>query len=230
MKTWGEMRTEIEAETNTGGEDFVADTELLAWANDAKTEAEAEIVSLYDPYLETEDYLALAIGEDSYDLPADIYASKITGIYFNDGSESYEITLMKRKSTILNVNDNARYQYRIVNTTADGVQLKLYPASRETSSTNVTIHYIRRSAPITDDNSLMDIPLADAFIKQYVKDKIRGKELGPLAEESRSQLLEKQKQLLIEALNQMIPDENSDQIDPDLTFYDAIEYDVWGDY
>jgi hypothetical protein len=221
MKTWGTLKDEILRECNIEGEDFVSSTELLVFANDAKDEAEAEIVSLYDKYLETETALNITSGVDTYDLPSDIYANKITGMYLPD----YEIKLLKRKQDLLT---NLPYlRYRITNSTADGIKLKLHPMP--TQNLTATLHYIRQSKPIVDETSVMDIPIADAFIKQYIKDKVQEKELGPMMPKGRSELLEKQKQLLIESLNHMIPDDSSDELEPDLSYYDSfMDVDVWG--
>jgi hypothetical protein len=230
MKTWLEMKTEILAETNTEGEDFVSAAELLAWANDAKDMAEKEIVSLYDSYLETEGYIALVTGTAEYDLPADIFANKITMLMYDNGSEKYEIKRMKKKTKIMNVNENDDYQYRLINSAADGIKLKLYPESRETSSQNVTIFYIRESTAIADDDSLMDIPLADGFIKQYVKDKIKEKEIGPMNVNQFSPELVRERDLLIEALNHMVPSDSDDELELDTSVYEDMDIDSYGDF
>jgi hypothetical protein len=225
-KTWATMRDEIQREMNIEGEDFVSQTELMSWANDGKRQAEAEIVTLYDKYLESEATLALTTGINVYTLPTDIYGNKITGVYYNDGTTAYEIRLLRKKEEIMRITTSCDYKYRIINTTASGIQMKLYPTSRETSTQNVTVYYIRASQVITGDTSVMDIPIADAFIKQYVKDKVKEKELGPTSDMGRSQLLEKELNLMIEALNTMIPDESSNLIEVDQgvysDFYDCI--------
>lgn len=219
MKTWGTMKTEIISECNIEGEDFISSTELLTWGNEGKDEAEAEIVGLYDKYLETEGYLALTINVKLFNLPTDIYANKITGLFYNNGSEKYEITLIKNKKDIYNISENDNYRYTIVNSTAGGIQLKLHPASRETASQNVVIHYIRESQALASDASLMDIPLADSFIKQYVKDKIKEKEIGPMNLQSESPMMAKERRLLLEALSHMIPSDSADEIHMDAGFY-----------
>lgn len=229
MKTWGQMKTEILSETNTEGEDFVSEDELLTWANEGKDMAEKEIVSLYDKYLETEDDFALTEGEIEYDLPSDLYANKVTGLFYDNGSEKYEIKLMKDKRKIMDVNENDDYQYRFNNSTDDGVKLRLYPASRETSTHNVRIHYIRESAAIVNDASLMDIPLADNFIKQFIKDKIKEKEIGPMNVADFSPTLKRERDLLIEALNHMVPSDSADEIEVDLEFYESFDNDNFGD-
>lgn len=228
MKTWTTLRAEIKAETNTEGEDFVSDAELMAWANDGKREAEKEIVSLYDKYLESEAYLALVSGTSTYSLPTGIMANKITEIHYNNGTEAYEVKLLKKKNDILTVDDNDEYRFRIVNTAAAGSKIKLYPTSRETSSTNVTVFFIRESADIDSDADTVDLPIADGFIKQYVKDKIKEKEIGPMQYHQESQALKRERALLIEALNQMVPSDSAEEIELGDTIYDELEMDFGG--
>ncbi len=228
MKTWGIMKGEIKTECNIEGEDFISDAELLVFANDGKDQAEAEIISLYDKYLETDGYLALASGEQEIDPPSDIYANKITAIWYNNGTENYEIKFIKRKEDIYNTGSNDCYKYSIKNSTADGIKIILHPASRETSTENVVIHYIRESAAIEDDDSVMDIPLADNFIKQHIKDKVKEKEIGPMNTQGESPAAAKERQLLIEALNQMIPSDSADEMEINDSFYD--DFDNFGGY
>ena len=223
MKTWGALKAEIFDETNTEGEDFVSAGELLVWANDAKDAAEAEIVSIYDKYMETEDFLPLVAGVALVDPPTGIYANKVTGFFFNDGNEKYEIKKLKRKSDILLINDNDRYRYDFINDATNGIQIKIYPTPRETAAEIATMHFIRESNAIEDDDSLMDIPIADAFIKQYIIDKIKEVEFGPAVASGPSQALVIQKNLFIEALNEMTPDESSGEIEMDLGFYEDVE-------
>lgn len=226
MKTWGQMKAEIFSDTNTEGEDFVDADDLLVWANDAKDEVEKEIVSIYDKYLETEDFLPLVEGEDTLDLPDDIYANKVTAFWYNDGSETYEIEKIRRKEQIYNTNSNDPYKYRFLNTTADGMKIKLHPAARVSEDEVAVLHYIRESAPLVDDDSLMDIPIAEGFIKQYIKDRIKNKEFGPAVTSARSEDLLMEKKLLIEALNEMTPDESSNELEMDTSAYD--DFDDYG--
>lgn len=229
MKTWGEMRSEIESEYNIEGEDFAQPEDLIVWANEGKDQAEAEIVNLYDKYLETFGYLTLVQGEREISLPADIYANKITAIWYVSENEKYEIKLIKRKDILYNISEGDRYGYTIKNSSENGIKLILHPKARESSTDHVEIHYIRESKALTDDDSLMDIPLADAFVKQYVKDKIKEKEIGPMNVQGESPALTRERELLIEALNHMIPSDSADQIDLDVSIYE--DHDIgWENY
>lgn len=222
-KTWATLREEIKDDMNLQGEDFVSDAELLAWANDGIEQAEKEIVSLYDKYFETDADLALVTGQSLYDLPSDILAHKITHVEYDDGTTEFEIKYLRRKEDFRYQDDNDKvYRYRLRNDSANGMQIKLYPASLETSSSNVKIYYIRSAARIASDSDVIEIPIADAFVKQYIKEQVRAKELGPMFNYQESPAFMKQRELMIEALNNMIPDETRDEIE--IRNDDMVEY------
>ena len=219
MKTWATLKSEIQEETNSEGEEFFTADELLTWANDGIKEAEKEIVTLHDKYLETEGNLALVSGEQEISLPQDIYANKITQVFYNGAEGTFEIKPIKRREEMYELCSQDNYKYRILNKSDVGRVIKIYPASRETSSDAVDILYIRNAGTLAEDDDTIDIPIADNFIKQYIKDKMQVKELGPGGFNWPSPALESERRLLIEALNQMIPDENND-IEMDMSFYE----------
>jgi hypothetical protein len=223
VKTWAELRTEIKNEMNLNGEDFVTDVELLAFANDGIEQAEKEIVSLYDKYFETDTFLPIVNGQALYDLPSDILASKITHIEYDNGSQQYEIEYLKTKGQVRYLDQNdARYRYRMRNDSVNGHQIELMPKARETAASAVKIYYIRTARRIEVDMDVIEIPIADAFIKQYIKDQVRAKELGPMFNYEETGALSRQRALMIEALNHMIPDETRNEIEPDMRYYDDI--------
>jgi hypothetical protein len=222
-KTWATLLEEIKDDMNLHGEDFVSDVELLAWANDGIEQAEKEIVSLYDKYFETDAALPLVSGTALYNLPSDILAHKITHIEYNNGTREYEVKFMKRKDELRNVDANdSYYRYRLRNDAANGMQIEFYPTPTETSASNIKIHYIRSVTRLALTTDVIEIPIADAFIKQYIKDQVRGKELGPMWDHSETQSLQKQRALMIEALQNMVPDDSRDEITPDTSFYEDI--------
>jgi hypothetical protein len=221
-KTWATLKEEIKDDMNLHGEDFVSDLELLAWANDGIEQAEKEIVSLYDKYFETDTTLSLVSGTQRYNLPSDIMAHKITHIEYNNGSKEYEVRYLKRKDEVrYSDQTDDYYRYRLRNDSVNGMQIEIFPTPTETS-TNMKVYYIRTATRIVADSDTIEIPIADAFIKQYIKDQVRGKELGPMWDHSESQAMQRQRALMIEALNNMIPDDSRDEIQPDLSYYEDI--------
>lgn len=221
-KTWATLKEEIKDDMNLHGEDFVSDAELLAWANDGIEQAEKEIVSLYDKYFETDTTLSLVNGTAKYALPADIMANKITHIEYNNGTEEYEVRYLKRKDEVRYVDStNHYYRYRLRNDSANGQQIEIFPTPDETGD-NMKLYYIRSVTRLALDADTIEIPIADAFIKQYIKDQVRGKELGPMWDHSETQAMQRQRALMIEALQNMVPDDSRDEIRPDLSYYDDL--------
>jgi hypothetical protein len=97
------------------------------------------------------------------------------------------------------------------------MKIKLYPASRETSSTNVTIFYRRKANRIVSDSTVIDIPEGDSFIKQWVIDKAANKErMTPDAPESAA--LARKRELLLNSLTNQIDDENN-EVTMDISHY-----------
>lgn len=217
MATWSELKNEIEQEYDLTEETFVNAAELLQYANSAIEDIEKEIHTLNDKYFHTETDIPLSVGVDEYDLPTDIYATKITGMYYDDGSDEYEVKELKNLRQISDVESEDYYRYRIINSSASGMKIKLYPPSRITGS-NITLHYRRRINLLVDDNSVLDVPEAKEFVKQFVIDKCVNKErLTPDAPESAA--LGRKRKALLDSLAKMI-DDDATNVDIDTTYYE----------
>lgn len=211
MATWATLKQEILDEYDLNEETFINEAELEALANRALRSIESQIHEINDKYFETEAYVALTAGQETITLPTDIYAAKITGIFYDNGSDKYEILPLKDKRKILCVESDDEYRYRIVNSASSGLHIKLYPASRETSTSNVTIHYIRNVKQITAETDVIDIPEAENFIKQYVVEKAANKErMTPDAPDSAA--LQAERSLLIQSLTNRTPDDNNELV------------------
>lgn len=217
--TWTEMKAKIKRDLDLEDETFITDTELLGYLNTAIDDAEQIIISLYEKYFETEAYLPLVAGTQSYDLPSDIYATKITHIQYDDGSTKYPIRRIREIGEIAYVQSNDQLRYRIVNDATNGFQIKFYPTPTETSSTNVIIYYLRNANEITLDADTLDMPEAAQYIMQHIKDQCMNKELGTMYSAPPSGALMKQEEMLKQILSDMVPDTDN-KIDPDTSFYD----------
>lgn len=218
MATWETLRDEIKEELDLEEEDFVDDEDLLIWANDAVRDIASEILSINEGrYFKSEDTIDLVSGTATYSPPADIYANKITGMYYVNGSNKYKIHLLRNEEDIMHVESGDEYRYRIVNTTAAGTKIKLYPTPAANETDTITVYYIRNAKAITLDADVPDIPEAENFIKQYVKDKVVKKErMQPDAGDSPE--LARERKLVLEALSTMLLD-GSEELTADLSYY-----------
>lgn len=223
--TWAEIKEKVKDDLDLNAEVFIDEDELLGYGNQALDEAEQEVMNLYAKYFETDANLTLVSGTSVYSLPSDIYATKIQLIQYNDGGTRYEIKPIKNLRDIAYIQENDAYRYRIVNSQAQGLKLKLYPTSRESSSSNVTIYYLRSVTEFTTDSSTLEIPEAAQFIIQHIKDSCINKEAGTLYSAPPSPALEKQRELFRATLSEMAPDGNN-MIEPDTSFYDDFDTDI----
>lgn len=208
--TWAQIKSKVQKDLKLEDEDFVDDEELLGYGNAAVRSAEKEITKLWDKYFEVFEHLPLVKGQSLYDLPDGIFANKITYIEYNDSGTIYEIKRIRDIRDASAYSSSNRYRYRPLNLRGEKGKLKLFPASAEDSSTNVTINYLRTANVLVDDDSVMDIPEALDYVIQHIKDSCRNNELGPMYTAPPSEALLYEKDQLIQTLSDMIPDEDNE--------------------
>jgi len=226
--TFLEAKDKIEEETGTQGENFVSETEMFAFFNSAVDAAKAEIqkLGLWDEYFLTNANITTIIDQAEYDLPSNIYATKIKGITFDDGSNDYIIRRLKnrqrflRKRQIERDDKTADYKYFITNeSTAVGKKIVLIPPAREASATNIEIWYTRDSEKLKKDSDIIDIPEFIDFIYEFVKKSIKEKEIFPQSLGPQDLIqFNYQRKLMIDTLTEMIED-NDTILEPDFTHY-----------
>lgn len=226
--TWSEIKTKVKNDLDLWDEDFVDDTMLLAFANEAVDEAEQHVITINEDYFLQSESLALVTSTSTYSLPTNIYANKIRKILYSDGVTKYEIKRIRNINDTLDIDTNDDYMYiPIVN--SSGVQkIKLYPTSRETSSSNVTIWSIGNATELALDADLMNIPEAVNFVMAHMKLRILQKEGSPKQTEQ-AQEVERQRQLLVDTLTAMVPDDNNEVL-PDFSYYAEFDTQYRGDY
>lgn len=232
MKIWtfNEAKVKIQKDMDLEEETFIDDPdEYYGYFNEAIDEAEAEILKLYQYYFKTEIDITWVDGTARYSLPADIYGNKILYIqYERDQTRRYQIVRI-RNNEIADVADDAGYNnyyyFDIQNTdAATGVEIIFYPTPRESGS-YVKMYYLRNANRVDATDSKIDIPEFINFIFAYVKVRIAEKETSPLLN-NYLQGLERQRMLMKQTLDNMIPDE-LEVIDPDLSFYQEFYYDEY---
>ncbi len=166
--TWSEIKTKVEEELDIQAEDFVDETELLGYANEAIDEIEAEVHNLYENYFKSYHYPTLVVGTSEYALPTDIYCNKILLAQYNDGSLKYKITKIKDIEKA-DVEDSEDYRYDIENSTAGAVaKFVLYPTSRVASSTYVKLWYLRNANKLSSSSDTLDIPEGANVVIAYM--------------------------------------------------------------
>lgn len=241
MKIWtfAEVNQKVRADLDMQEEDFVTPDEMVGYVNEAIHEAESEILKISEDYFLKSAPLTFVLGQDLYDLPADIYGQKIRGIIYSNGSIQYSIRRIRgmNKFDVLTmiqqygINDD--YMYFLINATA-GVQNKILiaPTSRDVGPF-ATMWYIRSAGRIqtaaevgidpTDPNTVgqlatkIDIPEFSTFIIDYTKCKCLSKDTDPRFPDQVT-IMESQRKMMIDSLTGQVPDDD-DTIQPDLSFY-----------
>lgn len=232
-KTWDQIRTKVERELDIEVEEFIQPEEFVEYVNDGVSMCEAEIhdLGLEDQYYLTKYSLPLNVGQEDYSLPAPIYMNKVVSFIYSYESTIYEITRMRGQNVYENiarinqyntVTDFYKYIIRNDNVT-DGVKIQLVPPSREVSTTNATIWYIRETAKwdyTTDPSGTgkCDLPqIAMQFLYQYVKYRCYEKEGHPNMGDAKTDLAAI-KATMISMMENMVPDNNTEII-KDLSSY-----------
>jgi hypothetical protein len=205
-KTLLQIKTEIRNDLDLWDEFFMPEAQINSHINKAQRDAHAMIINLYEDYFIDTANIALVATTYLYNLPANIFADKIRRIIYNDGSKNYRITRIENINLIPLIQSNDDYRYKIINDTT-GKKLQLYPVSRETSGTNVTIYYIRKPEELTLDTDELDIPEFENYIIAKAKDYCLDKDPGnPIIPKVMSEVA-KQEDLMATTLSNRHPDD-----------------------
>jgi hypothetical protein len=225
--TWAEIRTKVEQECDLEDEDFVRPEELLAYANEAIDEAEAEIHSLYEDYFLKKVDLAVVANDEFFSLATllpDIYADKIRKIIFREGSGTtvYTVTRLKdwkkfeQKAVADTQLTTDLYQYFLINSTPGNPQIMLVPKSREAGT--MTVWYLRNANRLTVDADVCDIPEFINFVFSHMKMKVYAKEGHPGYQEALERL-ETERARMNAVLASRVPDMDN-EIELDVSCYE----------
>jgi hypothetical protein len=222
--TLDQIKTKVMDDLDLHEETFISDSELTAYVNEAIDAAEQEIVKIDEDYFLTYEYLALALGVQVIDFPTGIYASKVRGIVYSNGSERYRIRKIRRRAEFEELDEISAtgsaewYRYIIKNDLATGQKIVLYPAARETSSSNVKLWHIRNAKKLASGSDACDLPECINFILAHVKQSCWAKEFMGNPPQFAVAETEKQCKLMVETLTEREPD-GDNEIEADFSHY-----------
>lgn len=223
MKQWtlAEIRTKVEADTDTEDEDFIRSSEFVELVNDAIEDAESEILPLYeDYYLDYED-IAITEGLTEAELPEGIYAHKIRRVIFRNGTTTYPVTRLRdwkkfeEKADYDASSSSDRIRYMLVNRAGENAKIIFVPTATEAGS--IRVWYIRSATRLEEDTDICDVPFIQ-FIFAHVKAAIYAKEGSPFADDAKMRLEQKRAQM-VTALAQNVADADND-IEFDISLYE----------
>lgn len=216
-----QIKTKIKEDLNIDEEDLISDNEMLGYINEAIDDAEAVIHTLYEDYFMTKTTLSLVNGTQAYSLPSDIYAQKIRKMVYYKDDTRYEILRMKgsdKFTQIPDINTEDDYQYMIQNSLSEGPKIYLYPTSRETDSTAVTLWYIRNAKRLVESGDTCDIPEFVNYVIAHAKVNC-GLKANPRLMDKYEADKERMRELMVDTLTLMVPDDRN-EIEMDMTHYE----------
>lgn len=225
MRYWAysEIKTKVEADLGLEEETFISDDEMLAYANEAIDEAEAEIHSTYEDYFLKRGAITFVSGTDAYALPSDIYANKLRGVFYRNGTNKYPILRERDNRKLVDYEDAINegslqlYKYFLINETAGTPQMLFVPTPLE-SGAYVKFWYYRNANRLVATTDVCDIPEFVSFVIQFMKVRCYEKEAHPSLGMA-IQALEQQRAQMKETLSTMVPDANN-EIEADFTHYE----------
>ncbi len=223
--TYSQLKAKLENDLDITDLDFVnGETELLGYINEAIDDAESIVhtLGLDAQYFNTQSTMTLVNGTSDYSLPSDIFASKIRKIFYINGQTKYEIFRIRDLTEIPFFQSGDDYRYVLLTTsgTANNIRLRFCPTPVE-DGTYIQVWYIRNATTMTTattSTNVCEIPESQNFVMQHVKTRIYEKMGNPNLQLAVSELAA-QRDLMIQTLSEMVPDENS-LVRPDLSFYE----------
>lgn len=228
--TYAELLASLQKELDLEDETFITTDEFFSYFNRGVDEVEAAIHTIYEDYFLTKSTVSLVSGTQAYAMPTDIYAQKIRGVFYNDGSTTkYEVRRIEKLQETDFIDSGDLYKYIITNSSATGLRLNFYPTPDETN-TNITMWYVRNAKRFTADSDVCDIPEFTHVIVQYVRWKCMSKEGHPDTQAA-LQDYDRMKMDMVDTLTARIPDEHNEVI-KDVSFYDDFDdvYYLGGNY
>jgi hypothetical protein len=204
----------------------ITPSEMEGYLHEAIGDCEAIIHNIDEDYFVRSRALPIVAGVRRVSLPADIYASKIRGMIYNDGSKRYAIKRIRpyqefETLTELDINPSSEdeLRYLLVNDdAATDVQIEFHPAPAITSSTVVTLWYLRDASRPTADGDLCDIPEFINYIFAHMKRSCMAKEGLGVAPPEAHAAVSKQESRMTATLENRTPD-NDSELQLDLGHY-----------
>jgi hypothetical protein len=226
-KTKLQVVTKIERDLDLEEEEFIQDSEMTEYINDAITIIEAHLntLGLRDQYFLTRTTLNLVSGTADYALPTNLYEGKIKEVVYSSGATIYKVTPMTRSSSAEEIEHLNRYstteyyKYRIRNDSSAAVYFQLIPASRETASNVIIIEYFRDLARVSADADLVEVPeIALQYLYQFIRVKVYEKEGSALLPNAKEDL-NKIEALMISTLEGQLADDSNNFLELDKSIY-----------
>lgn len=221
-----EIRDKIQRDLDLEGETFINQAELDSYINEAIDEVERQIHTLNEDYFVTRTTISLVSGQEEYSFPTDVYAMKIRGIVYRNGTTVYQLQRVKdwrkfEEYELLKAGTsyNALYGYMLVNSTAGSPKILLAPTPLENGA-YLKVWYLRNANRLSAETDVMDIPEAVNYVIQYAKVRCYEKEGHPNLQKAIADL-EMEKADTIATLSNIFPD-TQNELEADMRLYNEM--------
>ena len=202
-------------------ENFVTTEDLKQFVNDAIDDAEEIIIDCFSDFFLTYSFAEVVAEDTEIALPADIYESRIRGIWFNASGfespvptgEGYKVKKLKLER-MMDVSTGDAYQYRLFNSSVLGQKLKIFPAIREDSEDQFLLCYIRQARRLYNTTDVLEKGIRVQYVLTHVKKAVASKIGDPMVEELKVKL-DEQKQVIRRSLSNLTDDDEDSYLEPD---------------
>ena len=139
FRNYSFLKQKILLDLDLQDETFIQSDEMIGYANEGLKEAFGEILGLRQNYFLTKWFVPCVASNDLFILPPNIYANKVRGVIYQNGSIIYTMKQMREKQLFENiayVNQyglSDEYRYLIRNDIPGVPSMQIVPPSRETA-------------------------------------------------------------------------------------------------
>jgi len=226
--TLAELVDEVQDDLDLYDGGIVDPEGLRKFANRAIDRAEQLVHTIYEDYFLTKGNITLVKDQEEYEPPTDIYASKIRGLVYANGSTIYEIKQIRdphkfmryRLDRYHNSHTDGDYRYFTVNTAPGQWRILLTPPA-QIPGEFVEIWYLRQANRLCCNEDILDVPEASNFVIAYMKYRAIAKDRrgnpSPELEDAKAEV-GKEETELVATLTAMIAD-GDNEIPLDLSHY-----------
>lgn len=215
LLTWGEIKAKIQRKHGIETDDSYDELELLDMYNEAANKIESKLIKLNQDYFKTMNTINVVVGLTEYNLPSNIYASKVRRLmYLRNG---YEATRLYPAKSIDDLYDNNKLRYDIINYES-GRKLIL---NKATANATIHIYYTRNTNRFTStggDSQICDIPEYADAVMAWMSYLVEFKDKSPAmahAKDDYNTIVQDMTDTLAVALN-----DEDNVIEPDTTLWE----------
>jgi hypothetical protein len=227
LRTFGDLKTQLEMELDTEDETFVVDAEVQGYFNTAVTLCESQIVKLglREKYLQKEAFISTVQGQQDYAIPADIVVNKIRNIIYRNGPIIYKVR-PNRGEASYETEDiyaiypaNEYYHYSMYKSGELNI-FRITPRALNSVANAFRFVYFGKLNRYVSDMTNCDVPdICYEYILSYVRYRIYGKETHINTAGERADMVALQT-LMTETMQNQVADPEMDEMDRDFSHYE----------